>query len=107
MPAARTADPDTSHAAARTAHNPTEVQQHVLEVLEDDARSANGLRGLTDDEIFRAYTQHARTKGWVVPTPQSLRSRRAELERSGKVRFSGHYGTTVSGRKSRRWAATS
>lgn len=103
MPAARTADPDTSHAAARTAHNPTEVQQHVLEVLEYDARISS--RGLTDDEVFRSYTQHARTKGWVVPTPQSLRSRRAELQRAGKVRFSGHYGTTVSGRKSRRWVA--
>jgi hypothetical protein len=93
MPAARTADPGTSKLAARTAHNPTEVQQHVLEVLEYDART--NIRGLTDDEIYRTYTQHARTKGWVVPTPQSVRSRRAELERAGKVRFSGHYGTTV------------
>jgi predicted alternative tryptophan synthase beta-subunit len=105
MPAARTADPDTSHAAARTAYHPTEVQQHVLEVLEYDART--NARGLTDDEIFRAFTQHARTKGWVVPTPQSLRSRRSELEHAEKVRFTGHYGTTVSGRRARRWAVAS
>jgi hypothetical protein len=104
MPAARTADPGTSKLAARTAHNPNEVQQHVLDVLEYDART--NTRGLTDDEVYRAYTQHARTKGWVIPTPQSVRSRRAELEHAGKVRFSGHYGTTVSGRKARRWAAT-
>ena len=105
MPAARDTDPDTSHAAARSAHDPTEVQQRLLELLRRDAPV--GSDGLTDDEIYPKYTDAALRDGSVVPTPQSLRSRRAELVRSGQVRHSGRYGHTTSGRQSRRWALAS
>lgn len=101
MPAARTSDPETSHAAARSAQNPTEVQQHILEVL----RAQTDPRGLTDDDLYTAYSLRAIRNGWALPTPQSVRSRRAELKRSDRVRFSGHYGRTDTGRKSRRWVA--
>lgn len=100
MPAARTSDPETSHAAARSAQKPSEVQQHILEVL----RAQTDPRGLTDDDLYSAYSRRAIRNGWTVPTPQSVRSRRAELTKRGSVRFSGHYGRTDTGRQSRRWA---
>lgn len=103
MPSARTTDPDTSHAAARSAQRPSDVQQHILEVL----RSQTDPRGLTDDDLYSAYGRRALRSGWPVPTPQSVRSRRAELTQKGSVRFSGHYGRTDTGRQSRRWVVSS
>lgn len=102
MPAARSADPDTSHAAARSAQNLTEVQQHILEVL----RAQTDPRGLIDDDLYTAYSRRAIRSGWTVPTPQSIRSRRSELTKKGTVRFSGSYGRTDTGRQSRRWVAS-
>lgn len=103
MPAARTNDPDTSHAAARSAANPSEVQQRILEVL----RAQTDPRGLTDDDLYAAYARRALRNGWSVPTPQSIRSRRAELGKRGSVRFSGHHGRTDTGGKAQRWVAVS
>jgi hypothetical protein len=105
MPAARSTDPDTSHAAARSAYNPTEVQAHLLAIIRVSAPA--GSKGLTDDEIYPKYIEAARRHGWAFPSPQSLRSRRAELVRADQVRHSGEYGHTIRRRQSRRWAATS
>jgi hypothetical protein len=101
MPAARSHDPSTSHAAARSAHNPTEVQLRILHILRLDA--THNSTGLTDEQIHDRYQNEARRREWVMPTAQSLRSRRAELERKGKVRPTGSTILTRSGRKTRLW----
>ncbi|MBT2503008.1 hypothetical protein J7E22_10725 [Curtobacterium sp. ISL-83] len=81
------------------------MQKRLLSIIRRVAPS--GSDGITDDELYPMYVADALTAGWVVPTPQSLRSRRSELVRAGAVRHSGKYGRTVSGRKSRRWVASS
>jgi hypothetical protein len=108
MPAARTADPGTSKAAARTAHNPTEVQARVLDIVTDASAFGSGL---TDEGIIAVYTRTARVNGWTMPSEQSIRSRRKELERSGRIRMALNdddtpiYGTTRAGNKSHLWKA--
>lgn len=109
MPAARTADPGTSHAAARIAHNPNEVQARVLDIVTDASLFGAGL---TDEGIIAVYTRTARVNGWTLPTEQSIRSRRKELERAGRLRMVTNddgtpaYGTTKAGNKSHLWKAT-
>jgi hypothetical protein len=101
---ARTTDPDTSHEAADSVWEPTTVQQHVLETLSAYETITGDLNGLTDDEIYTNYTQHGLRHGWVIPTPQSIRSRRKELERRGLIYFTESYGLTDSGRRTRKWS---
>jgi hypothetical protein len=104
MPAARTHDVETSHLAARTAHNPTEVQQRILDLLSARISFFDTSAGMTDEQIVAKYQEDAKKHGWTVPTAQSIRSRRAELTAAGKVAWVG-YGKTSGGRKSRTWKA--
>lgn len=101
---ARTTDPETSQEAAVSVWEPSTVQQHVLEVMSAYETISGDLNGLTDDEIFEQYLQHGLRHGWVIPTPQSVRSRRKELERHGLIVFTESYGLTDSGRRTRKWA---
>lgn len=107
MPKSRTTDPITSQEAAESAYEPSLVQAHILEVLRNYAAVTEDHDGLTDDEIFQGFVREARQHGWVVPTPQSVRSRRAELVDEGFVQHTGIYGLTVSGRRTQKWAAVS
>jgi len=104
MPVARTADPATSHAAARAAHNPNEVQARILTILTDHA-SGPDAAGISDEGIYALYRAKARRLGWVIPTEQSIRSRRHELELADKVYFTDDHGTTKAGNKTRLWKA--
>jgi hypothetical protein len=103
VPNARTTDPLTSHEAASSAWNPTIVQQHILDILEHDAEVTDNSAGMTDDDLYRAYVAESRQHGWVMPTPQSVRSRRSELTRRGLIEFTGLYGMTDSGRRTQQW----
>jgi hypothetical protein len=103
MANARISDPITSHEAAESAWSPSEVQQHILEILEHDEAVTGNSTGMTDDDIYRAYVRESRQHGWVMPTPQSVRSRRSELVAKGLVEFSGVYGMTDSGRRTQEW----
>jgi hypothetical protein len=105
MPAARTHDPETSHLAARAAHNPTEVQQHILQLLPARTSFFDRSAGFTDEQIIDEYKRRANEHGWTVPTDQSIRSRRAELVAAGKVAWTKEHGRTRSGGKSRTWKA--
>lgn len=86
---ARRTDPETSIAAARSV-KVTEMQGHVLDALDDSP--------CTDEELI-ARIQDAGIKA----TPQGVRSRRAELVEKGLVEFSGKWGHTHLGNKSRVW----
>ena len=105
MPAARRHDVDTSHLAARTVQNPTEVQQRILDLLPSRSFFA-AVPGFTDEQIVTKYRAAAEREGLRVPSDQSIRSRRSELVADGKVIWTGDYGLTAGGRKSRTWIAT-
>lgn len=76
MPHARTTDPETSHAAARSVKNLTEIKIKILEVLETPQ---------TDhDLVFNIRA----TTDWLV-SESGVRSRRAELVQAGLVEDSG------------------
>lgn len=102
MPVARTNDPGTSHAAARAAHNPNEVQSRILTILSDHTSSPDAA-GISDEGIYALYRAKARRLGWIIPTEQSIRSRRHELELADKVYFTAEHGTTKAGNKTRLW----
>jgi hypothetical protein len=100
-PAARTHDPETSHLAARSVRNHTDVQQRVLDILRPEDFFARS-KGMTDQEIVAAYKK----RGGVIPTDQSIRSRRAELVRRGDVVWTGERKKmTGTGRLARLWKA--
>lgn len=102
-PAARSGDPETSHEAAASVWNPSEVQAKVLEILWADwLTDFAGGPGMTDEEIAVEYER----RFYPAPTPQSIRSRRAELVRRGLVVFAGSYRKTATGRRARRWRIT-
>ncbi len=86
---ARATDPDTSHEAAASVTNVTALQQLILDRL---------LWPRTDEELVRQVQQSG-----FKATPQSVRSRRAELVKRGLVEASGDYGETVTGRRARKW----
>jgi len=87
---ARNSDPSTSHKAARSVRNLSGTMLRILKVLE-----VHGPR--TDDEIH--------TLGAFKDTPQSIRSRRAELVRMGKVADTGLTQKNERGRECAIWAA--
>ena len=93
---ARNTDPETSHEAAESISQLTERQLAVLETLHYQGPMA-------DHVLVAAFP----LQGFVVmQSPQSIRSRRAELVRGGLVEHTGGYVQTVSGRRARVWAVT-
>lgn len=102
MPAARTHDMNTSHAAAASVWHPSEVQLRILGLLQS-AVWAGERSGLTDEQIITRYReQHS---GGIVPSESSIRSRRAELVARGKIRRSTVNGESKAGRVSAKWVA--
>ncbi|QPZ39733.1 hypothetical protein [Paramicrobacterium chengjingii] len=94
---ARVDDPETSWDAANEV-NLSEVQHRIGVILEEHTSSY--IYGMTDEEISQAY----RSLYGFDATDQSLRSRRAELVKLQKVVFTGFYGKTILGNRTRRWA---
>ena len=103
MPAARTHDMNTSHAAAASVWQPSEVQKRILDILQNAVRDGY-LAGLTDEQIIARYPAH---EGDVIPSEQSIRSRRSELVRRGRIRRSEVNGKSEKGRVSARWVTAS
>lgn len=91
-PASRGADPDTSRAAAKLASRTAgSVARAVLRTLR--------LEGPLTDELLADLVMLQ-----VVCTPQSVRSRRAELVRAKMVKAVGKHGTTRAGNPCTVWA---
>jgi hypothetical protein len=95
---------NTSHAAAASVWQPSEVQLRILGLLQA-AVWAGERTGLTDEQIIARYReQHS---GGIVPSESSIRSRRAELVARGKIRRSTVDGLSSGGRVSARWVSAS
>jgi len=91
--------PRTSDIAAQSIDDVNERQWRVFCAL----RRAGTA---TDDELVRNYETSA--DGVLLPqTPQSIRTRRKELERAGHVSWTGETRLTRTGRPARVFAATS
>ena len=95
--AARRTDPETSHEAAESIRDLTERQWAVLASLDSHGEMA--------DHVLVEYYGF-RVPGVVEQSPQSIRSRRAELVKAGLVEHTGEYVKTYSGRRARVWAVT-
>lgn len=96
---ARSTDPDTSHEAAAAVYAPTIVQQRVHMVI-----AINGP--VSDEEISWWFGSYAVDCDWVIPTDQSLRTRRSELVDAGLVEYAGIDGITRTGRRTRKWVCS-
>ena len=98
MPRSRRANTDTSLEAYDTVWCPTRVQSIILEII-----CQHGP--ICDDQIAGKYYERAVRTGDVMPSPESLRTRRSELVDKGLVQFSGLYSLTESLRRTREWSA--
>lgn len=99
-PAARTADPDTSHAAAASVRGYENLRSRLYTLL------VNYPGGLTHEQIVTAYAGYVTAQGWRPATDQGIRSRVKELEREGKVyRSQRAQDRTANGRMTHRWFA--
>ena len=95
-PVARTGDPDTSHAAAKSVRNLTNKQEAVLTLFQ-------GYGPMTDETMRVKYL----ASGHRGPQSESgLRTRRSELVRKGLVKDSGERVKLASGRMAIVWEAT-
>jgi len=97
-PKARTGDPDTSHAAARSLDNLTERRQAVWAILLEHGP-------MTDEVLLAIYEQFA-DDGLVPPqSPSGVRTRRNELTKRGLAIDTGQRASTMSGRQAIVWHA--
>jgi hypothetical protein len=85
-PRARSTDPGTSHAAARSIKGVTLPNQRaVLRVF----RELHAFGGMTDEELLAQYRAHARSLSLPNQSDSGLRTRRRELTDAGYLRDSG------------------
>lgn len=96
VPGARRTDPSTSHEAAETVYKPSQVAIAVFMTLY--------RHEMTDEQIISAFDGHALEGLHPTASPQSIRSRRSELVDAGIIVWTGEYGVTKFGRRSRIWA---
>jgi hypothetical protein len=92
MPYARTADPYTSHEAAKSVNNVTQTQQAILQLLE---------KPMTDEQLVNAY----QAGSYPAASESGIRSRRAELARKGLLVIVTT-SLTANGRKARVWTVS-
>lgn len=92
---ARNTDPETSHAAAASVRDLYGVKQGIADIL--------NWRALTDEQLVTAYQNAQVEFEYPEATPQSIRSRRAEMVRDGFVEWSGDKEQLKSGRWARVW----
>lgn len=90
----------TSYMAAESIDNVNERQWAVYCTLQE-------WGPLTDEQIETHYGYNRRgpVPEVVAQSPQSLRTRRAELTKAGHVEFTGLYRPTRSGRQAMVWAS--
>ena len=81
-PQARTADPDTSHAAVPARHRRELQKRAILTLLTD-------IGPMTDHELTYQYQQRRTREGWPATQPDGVRKRRAELKNEGRVYDTG------------------
>ena len=92
---ARSTDPDTSHDAARSIGEMTEVRQAVLDIL-------RAIGPAIDEDLEHAYHASSAPR----QTGQSIRTRRRELVLMGLVGESGTLKRKASGRHAIVWRVT-
>lgn len=91
---ARTSDPATSHAAAKTV-DLTRRQIQVLDAFQVRYAYDPG-RGFTDEELVRDVQNAARAAGVTkIPSPSGLRTARKALQRAGLVEEKVEYDVLV------------
>ena len=95
---ARITDPETSHEAAASVTDTSMLQDRIVFLL---GVSDYHDGSVTDEELISLYDSFFASTN--PATPQSIRSRRAELVSKGYVVFDGEYGMTVNGRRTRKW----
>jgi hypothetical protein len=89
---ARITDPETSHEAADSVKDTTITQEKILQLFKK-------YKKLTDTQVETLYYETYK----VYQTPQSLRSRRAELVQKGRIEFAEEWGVSPTGRRARVW----
>lgn len=92
-PRARSTDPATSHAAAQSVTNATDLQRTVLELLKKHGPS-------TDMELAQRHADDTDEPA----SPSGLRTRRAELTEAGLVYDTNERRLSPSGRSCVVWA---
>lgn len=92
---ARKSDPITSHLAADSIGDTTELQKRILVLLQISHI------GLNDEQLIKCYKS---AYGITFPaSDSSIRSRRSELVIKGYLRDSGYTRPTATGHKSIVW----
>lgn len=97
----RARDPESSWEAAdqQTRSKSQMVRDRIVELLAEHGP-------MTDEQIYDRYkAMMALATGWPMATPQSVRTRRKELELAGKVRWTGLRGRSQYGNPSNEWEA--
>ena len=97
MPHARTTDPITSHEAAASVRNLTATQQVIMDLY----KRIN--RPMTDNQLVGWYAWAVSNFDAPSASESGIRSRRAELTRTGKLRDSGERTKLSSGRNAIMW----
>lgn len=92
MSRARATDPQTSHDAGDAVKDMTETQAYIIRVLEKKPRN--------DSQLIAAYRNFKRAP---MASDSGIRSRRAELVKSGLVSDTGARVVLPSGRRSIVW----
>lgn len=92
MSRARATDPQTSHDAGDAVKDMTETQAYIIRVLEKKPRN--------DSQLIAAYRNFKRAP---MASDSGIRSRRAELVKSGLVSDTGARVVLASGRRSIVW----
>lgn len=98
IPKARISDPETSHEAAASL-DPTKLSELMIAIIQITREAGK----ITDGDLISKYYEYSQIFGWEVYEPQTIRSRRSDLVKAGKIEFSGEYGITRSGRRTRMW----
>jgi len=94
---ARSTDAATSHGAAASVKDITKVQARVLALF-------HYLGDLCDHEIIHHYNLMVEAGDYPPATPQSIRSRRAELVALGRIQATRRVAYTIHGRRTTVWA---
>jgi hypothetical protein len=94
MPFARMSDPQTSHDAAESVENITPTKQTILTILNTPK---------TDEELVRIFQAWASHGSAPKASESGIRSRRADLVKSGRVIDTGERREISTGRKAIVW----
>jgi hypothetical protein len=98
-PRARITDPETSHEAAASVENVTEVQQAILRLF-------SRLGPFTDQGLVHTYESMFNSGRVPRASESGIRTRRKELERMRLVEHNGALVRLPSGRKARLYELT-